>query len=45
LIEVNMTVEEAFTLIISAGIVTPTEHLAPHGVKPATDQLPAVTVK
>jgi uncharacterized membrane protein len=27
-IEINMTVEEAFTLIISAGIVTPSEHLA-----------------
>ena len=28
LIELRMTVEEAFTLIISAGIVTPNEHLA-----------------
>jgi len=27
LIELRMTVEEAFTLIISAGIVTPTDHL------------------
>jgi uncharacterized membrane protein len=27
LIELHMTVEEAFTLIISAGIVTPTDHL------------------
>ncbi len=29
LIEVSMSVEEAFTLIISAGIVTPREHPAP----------------
>lgn len=29
LIEVSMTVEEAFTLIISAGIVTPVEHGTP----------------
>ena len=29
LIEVSMTVEEAFTLIISAGIVTPPEHHVP----------------
>ena len=44
LLEVSMTVEEAFTLIISAGIVTPTEHL-PHGMKPVPDSLPAVTAK
>jgi uncharacterized membrane protein len=31
LIELRMTVEEAFTLIISAGIVTPNEHLAVAG--------------
>jgi uncharacterized membrane protein len=29
LIEVNMSVEEAFTLIISGGIVTPSKHPAP----------------
>ena len=34
LIEVSMTVEEAFTLIISAGIVTPPEHRVPRNVKP-----------
>ena len=34
LIEVSMSVEEAFTLIISAGIVTPQEHLVPPGAKP-----------
>jgi len=34
LIEVNMTVEEAFTLIISAGIVTPLEHGTPGKFKP-----------
>lgn len=34
LIELNMTVEEAFTLIISAGIVTPRNGLAPNGGKP-----------
>ena len=45
LIEVNMTVEEAFTLIISAGIVTPSEHPAAPGMKPVTDRLPAVTAK
>jgi uncharacterized membrane protein len=28
LIELRMTVEEAFTLIISAGIVTPTDYLS-----------------
>jgi uncharacterized membrane protein len=45
LIEVKMTVEEAFTLIISAGIVTPSEHPAPPGMKPVTDRLPAVTAE
>lgn len=34
LIEVNMSVEEAFTLIISAGIVTPLEHGAQGNAKP-----------
>lgn len=34
LIEVDMTVEEAFTLIISAGIVTPLEHGSPERWKP-----------
>jgi uncharacterized membrane protein len=33
LIEVSMTVEEAFTLIISAGIVTPLEHGTPGRLK------------
>ncbi len=45
LIDVNMTVEEAFTLIISAGIVTPTEHLVAPGTKPATDRLPPITAE
>ncbi len=45
LIDVNMTVEEAFTLIISAGIVTPTEHLVDPGTKPATDRLPPITAE
>ena len=42
LIEVSMTVEEAFTLIISAGIVTPPEHPAPPNAKPIADRLPAL---
>jgi uncharacterized membrane protein len=45
LIEVSMTVEEAFTLIISAGIVTPPEHQLPCSIKPVTDRLPAVTAE
>jgi uncharacterized membrane protein len=45
LIEVTMTVEEAFTLIISAGIVTPSEHLAPQGVQPVPEHRPAATAK
>ncbi len=43
LIEVSMTVEEAFTLIISAGIVTPSEHLGPRNTGPVADRLPAAT--
>jgi uncharacterized membrane protein len=34
LIEISMSVEEAFTLIISAGIVTPREHLSSGTLKP-----------
>jgi uncharacterized membrane protein len=45
LIEVSMTVEEAFTLIISAGIVTPPEHHVPQIMKPVPDRLPAVTAE
>jgi len=45
LIDVCMTVEEAFTLIISAGIVTPTEHPVPPGAKPVNDRLPSVTAE
>jgi len=45
LIEVSMTVEEAFTLIISAGIVTPPEHRVPQSVKPVPDRLPALTAE
>jgi uncharacterized membrane protein len=45
LIEVSMSVEEAFTLIISAGIVTPPEHLSPHCLNPYTDHLPSATAK
>jgi uncharacterized membrane protein len=43
LIELGMTVEEAFTLIISAGIVSPTDHLSA-GTEPPSDRqgLPAV---
>jgi len=36
LIEVGMSVEEAFTLIISAGIVTPRERLPSGNLKPVT---------
>jgi uncharacterized membrane protein len=36
LIEVGMSVEEAFTLIISAGIVTPHEHLTTCNLNPDT---------
>ncbi len=45
LIEVNMTVEEAFTLIISAGIVTPPEHLVPPVRNRLPDRLPPVTAE
>jgi uncharacterized membrane protein len=45
LIEVSMSVEEAFTLIISAGIVTPPERLSPYSLKPVVEQSPAVTSK
>ena len=34
LIEVSMSIEEAFTLIISAGIVTPGERLSAGNLKP-----------
>lgn len=40
LIEVPMTVEEAFTLIISAGIVTPAEHASAQIANHAAAQLP-----
>lgn len=43
LIELRMTVEEAFTLIISAGIVSPTDHLSAGTETPLERQgLPAV---
>jgi uncharacterized membrane protein len=45
LIEVSMSVEEAFTLIISAGIVTPPERCSPHNLKPYTGHLPSVTAQ
>jgi uncharacterized membrane protein len=45
LIEVSMSVEEAFTLIISAGIVTPSERFSPQSQTPFTDRLPSVTAK
>jgi uncharacterized membrane protein len=45
LIEVSMSVEEAFTLIISAGIVTPPERSSLQGLKTFTDRLPTVTAK
>ncbi|OHE24480.1 MAG: hypothetical protein A2Z43_01620 [Syntrophobacterales bacterium RBG_19FT_COMBO_59_10] len=35
LIELGMSVEEAFTLIISAGIVSPRDHIADNRLKPA----------
>jgi uncharacterized membrane protein len=38
LIELRMTVEEAFTLIISAGIVTPTDHSYPGNEAPFPDR-------
>lgn len=41
LIEVGMTVEEAFTLIISAGIVTPPTHGPACSVDPAAGPIPA----
>jgi uncharacterized membrane protein len=44
-IEVCMSVEEAFTLIISAGIVTPTECLSAYNQKTVIEQAPAVTPK
>ncbi|MHB8769770.1 MAG: DUF502 domain-containing protein [Syntrophales bacterium] len=43
LIEVGMTVEEAFTLIISAGIVTPPEQARGCGVNPAAGRIPSPT--
>lgn len=45
LIEVCISVEEAFTLIISAGIVTPTECLSSDVHKPVIEQSPVVTAK
>lgn len=46
LTELDMSVEEAFTLIISAGIVSPREHIAENGLRPeAIKTIPSQTVR